>query len=240
MDLGTRTSGADLRGATVLVPLGALEQHGAHLPLRTDSAVARAVSDAVAGRLDDRPVLVAPVVEYGASGEHEDFPGTVSIGTEALVHLVVELVRSVRRWCGPVVLVTGHGGNAEALDRAVGQLRRESHDVAWTSCAEPGWDAHAGRAETSLLLALEPDTVRMDAAAAGPVEPVAALLPRLRAGGVAAVSPGGVLGDPVGATAEEGEDLLERLVDRVTRQVRSGLVDDAGRLLRPTSSEVPA
>lgn len=240
MDLGTRTSGADLRGATVLVPLGALEQHGAHLPLHTDSEVARAVCDTVAERLTDRQVLVAATVAYGASGEHEDFPGTVSIGTEALVHLVVELVRSARRWSGPVVLVTGHGGNAEALDRAVAQLRRESHDVAWTSCAEPGWDAHAARAETSLLLALDPGTVRMDAAAPGPVEPVSALLPRLRAGGVAAVSPGGVLGDPRGASAAEGEDLLEQLVDRVTRQVWAGLVDEAGRLLRPTTSGVPA
>ncbi len=240
MDLGTRTSSADLRGATVLVPLGAVEQHGAHLPLAADSVVARAVCDGVAARLADAPVLVAPTVEYGASGEHEGFPGTVSIGTEALIHLLVELVRSVRRWCGPVVLVTGHGGNAAALTQAVRQLRWEAHDVSWTSCAEPGWDAHAGRAETSLMLALDGSSVRMDAAVAGPVDPVAQLLPRLQAGGLAAVSSCGVLGDPTGASAAEGHEHLERLVERVTRQVRAAAVDEDGCLTRPQGSGVPA
>lgn len=233
MDLGPRTSADPLRGATVLVPLGAVEQHGGHLPLHTDSVVARAVCEGVAERLADVPALVAPTVEYGASGEHEDFPGTVSIGTDALVHLVVELVRSARRWCGAVVLVTGHGGNAQALVHAVRQLRWEGHDVSWTSCAEPGWDAHAGRAETSLLLALAAPSVHLDAAVAGPVEPVAALLPRLRAGGVAAVSPSGVLGDPRGASATEGRAHLDALVERVVRQVRAAAVDEDGCLARP-------
>jgi creatinine amidohydrolase len=238
VDLGTRTSGADLRGATVLVPLGAVEQHGAHLPLAADSVVARAVCDGVAARLTETPVLVAPTVEYGASGEHEGFPGTVSIGTEALIHLLVEHGRSVRRWCGPVVLVTGHGGNAVALTQAVRQLRWEGHEVSWTSCAEPGWDAHAGRAETSLLLALDGASVRMAEAVAGPVDAVATLLPRLRAGGVASVSPCGVLGDPAGASAAEGHAHLERLVERVARQVLAGAVDEDGCLTRPRASAV--
>ncbi|MGG5259584.1 mycofactocin biosynthesis peptidyl-dipeptidase MftE [Phycicoccus avicenniae] len=240
MDLGPRTSGAALRGATVLVPLGAVEQHGAHLPLHTDSLVARAVCDGVAERLADLPAVVAPTVEYGASGEHEGFPGTVSIGTDALLHLVVELVRSARRWCGPVVLVTGHGGNAQALVHAVRQLRWEGHDVSWTSCAEPGWDAHAGRAETSMVLALDPASVRTEAAAPGPTRPVGELLARLRAEGVAAVSPSGVLGDPRGASAAEGRAHLEQLVERVARQVRAAAVDEDGCLVRPQGSGVPA
>ncbi|WP_235950348.1 mycofactocin biosynthesis peptidyl-dipeptidase MftE [Phycicoccus flavus] len=230
-------SGDDLRGATVLVPLGAVEQHGPHLPLATDSAVARAVCDGVARLLGaDRPaVLVAPAVEYGASGEHEDFPGTVSIGTDALRHVVVELVRSARRWCGRVVLVTGHGGNAAAVSAATRQLRWEGHDVAWTSCAEPGWDAHAGRAETSLALALDPAAVDLDAAVAGADAPVADLMPRLRESGVAAVSPSGVLGDPGGASADEGSRHLDLLVARVARQVRDARADEYGRLVRPAA-----
>ena len=70
----------------LLVPVGSVEQHGPHLPLATDAMVANAVTRAAAERLDadGTPVLVAPSVNYGASGEHEGFPGTVSIGHEAL------------------------------------------------------------------------------------------------------------------------------------------------------------
>ncbi|MBR7743039.1 mycofactocin biosynthesis peptidyl-dipeptidase MftE [Phycicoccus sp. BSK3Z-2] len=225
----------------MLVPLGAVEQHGPHLPLDTDTTVAEAVCRGVAARLsaDGRPVLVAPPMPYGASGEHEGFPGTVSIGTEALRTVVVELVRSARRWCGPVVLVTGHGGNADAVSAAVRRLRYEGHDVAWTSCAEPGWDAHAGRAETSLLLTLRPEDVDTDAAVAGPDAPVGDLLPALRAGGVRAVSPSGVLGDPAGAGASEGREHLRRVVDRVHGQVTAGVADEYGRLERPVPAGAP-
>ena len=242
MDLGSSVAGAGLRGSTVLVPLGAVEQHGPHLPLRTDGLVARAVCDGVAATLagSDPSVVVAPLVEYGASGEHEDFPGTVSIGTEALAHLVVELVRSARRWCGRVVLVSGHGGNAEALATAAGRLRAEGHDVAWTTCAEAGWDAHAGHAETSLALALAPALVSADAMVAGPCGPVADLLPRLRSGGVAAVSASGVLGDPLGASAAQGRAHLDALVTRVAHQVRHAAAGPDGLLLRPAPGEVPA
>ncbi|WP_404349976.1 mycofactocin biosynthesis peptidyl-dipeptidase MftE [Phycicoccus jejuensis] len=243
MDLGTAATGEHLVGATVLVPLGACEQHGAHLGLATDSVVARAVCAQVALRLADRAeqrrVVVAPTLEYGASGEHEGFAGTVSIGTEALRFVLVELVRSVRRWCGPVVLVTGHGGNAEAVASATRRLRWEGHDVAWTSCAEPGWDAHAGRAETSLALAVAPGSVRPDRAVAGALDPLPELLPRLRAGGVAAVTPTGVLGDPRGASADEGRGHLAALAARVTAQVLAGDVDEHGRLVRPETAGVP-
>ena len=75
----------------------------------------------------------------------------------------------------------------------------------------PGGDAHAGRVETSLLLAIAPETVRMDLAAPGCTAPLATILPTLEAGGVVAVSPSGVLGDPTGASAAEGARLLDEL-----------------------------
>ena len=105
-----------------------------------------------------------------------------------------------------LILVNGHGGNREAIDRAVATLHAEGRDVlAWWPAAETGaFDAHAGRAETSMMLALRPDLVRVERAAAGETAPVAALMGRLRAGGVVAVSPNGVLGDPAGATASRG------------------------------------
>ncbi|QKE83879.1 mycofactocin biosynthesis peptidyl-dipeptidase MftE [Arthrobacter sp. NEB 688] len=243
MDLGTAASGEHLVGATLLVPLGACEQHGAHLALAADSLVAGAVCERVAVLLAERDpgrrVLVAPTLEYGASGEHEGFAGTVSIGTEALRLVLVELVRSARRWCGPVVLVTGHGGNAEAVAAATRRLRWEGHDVGWTSCAEPGWDAHAGRAETSLVLALAPDAVSPASAVPGATAPLPELLPRLRAGGVAAVTATGVLGDPRGASAAEGRSHLTRVAERVTAQVLAADVDEHGRLVRPAPAGVP-
>lgn len=190
------------------VPLGSCEQHGPHLPLHTDTLIAVALADRLAAARPD--VAVAPPVPYGASGEHESFPGTVSIGHDALAALVVELVRSADGFAG-VVLVNGHGGNHEGLARARRLLEAEGRDpLVWTPSV-PGGDAHAGRTETSLLLALAPEEVRLDRAEPGVTEPLATLLPRLRVSGVAAVSPNGVLGDPVGATADEGRALLDRL-----------------------------
>lgn len=157
---------------TVLVPLGSTEQHGPHLPLHTDTTIATAVARAVAARLR---FLVAPAVAYGASGEHQDFPGTMSIGTEALQVLLVELVRSLSRWAGQVVIVNGHGGNLRALAAAVARLRYEGHAVVWAPCTTPGTDAHAGHAETSLMLHLAPHLVDLARAAPGNLTPLADL-----------------------------------------------------------------
>lgn len=193
----------------LLVPLGATEQHGPHLPLSTDTDVAVAVCRRAAAA---RPgVLVAPALPYGSSGEHAGFPGTLSIGQAALEHVVVELVRSADTFAG-VVLASGHGGNAGPLARAVAVLHGEGRRVA--AWFPSGWvDAHAGRSETSLLLAVDAGAVRRERAGVGNRTPLADLLPALRAGGVAAVSPNGVLGDPTGASADEGDALLRQMVD---------------------------
>jgi mycofactocin precursor peptide peptidase len=212
----------------LVVPLGSVEQHGHHLPLSTDTAVAAAVARAAVDALDG--ALLAPAVPYGASGEHEGFPGTVSIGTEALTGLLVEYGRSACRWAGRLLVVNGHGGNHQALRTAVPLLRAESRDVAWFPCALPGSDAHAGRTETSLMLHVEPDGVRPDRAVAGVTTPIGDLLPRLRTEGVHGVSPTGVLGDPAGASAAEGADLLARLVDRLVAAAGEWRVDPIGRL----------
>ena len=212
----------------VVVPLGAVEQHGHHLPLGTDTAVACAVADAAAVSLDG--ALLAPALAYGASGEHEGFPGTISIGTEALTGLLVEYGRSAGRWAGRVLVVNGHGGNLDALRAAVPLLRSEGRDVAWFPCGVAGGDAHAGRTETSLMLHVEPDGVREDAAVAGETAPIRELLPRLRAEGVRGVSPTGVLGDPAGATRAEGAALLANLTARLVDAVGAWDVDGAGRL----------
>jgi mycofactocin system creatininase family protein len=219
----------DLPEAPLLVvPLGSVEQHGHHLPLATDTTVACAVAESAAGRLDG--ALLAPALAYGASGEHEGFPGTISLGTEALTGLLVEYGRSACRWAGRVLLVNGHGGNLDALVAAGSLLREESRDVAWFPCGVPGGDAHAGRTETSLMLHVEPEGVLGERAVAGETRPIEQLLHRLRIEGVRPVSPTGVLGDPAGASAEEGAGLLGALADRLVTAVAAWDVDPRGRL----------
>ena len=210
---------------TLLVPVGSTEQHGPHLPMDTDARVAAAVAARAAGT---GALLVAPPVAYGASGEHEGFPGTVSIGHDALRLLLVELGRSASRWAGRLVFVNGHGGNVPTLVDAVRLLRYEGRDAAWFACA-PGGDAHAGRTETSLVLALAPALVRGDPVAGNPA-PLRELLPAMRAGGVAAVSPNGVLGDPARASAEEGERLLASMTEALTAALTRWTPDASGRL----------
>ena len=114
--------------AVLVVPVGSTEQHGPHLPLSTDTEIAVAL----AGRLAElrsgatsAPVRwsVAPAVPYGSSGEHDGFPGTISIGQEAIELLIVELARSASATFTRIVFVSAHGGNAEPLRRAMGRLR---------------------------------------------------------------------------------------------------------------------
>ena len=110
----------------------------------------------------------------------------------------------------------------EPLRRAERRLRAESRDIlAW----EPHWDgdAHAGRTETSLQLAMDPARVRLDRAAPGDTRPIAELVPLLREQPVRSVSPNGVLGDPAGASAAEGAALLDALVADLDASVRAWL-----------------
>ena len=211
----------DERAATtLLVPLGSVEQHGPHLPLDTDSRIALALAHGIADRLGD--ALVAPVVAFGSSGEHAGFAGTLSIGTDTLRAVLLELARS-NDSCMHLVFVNGHGGNLEALSDADSILTAEGRSVLAVSASTPGGDAHAGRTETSLMLAIAPDTVRLDRAEPGATSPIDELLPVLRAGGVLAVSPNGVLGDPTGANAEEGHALLQSMISAQSDRIAAAL-----------------
>ncbi|WP_310781829.1 mycofactocin biosynthesis peptidyl-dipeptidase MftE [Mycobacterium sp. Z3061] len=201
---------------SMTIPLGATEQHGPHLPLDTDTRIATAVARAVGERLD---WLVAPAIAYGASGEHQSFDGTISIGTDALTTLLVEYGRSAACWAQRLVFVNGHGGNVSALKNAIGRLRAEGRDAAWCPCASAGGDAHAGHTETSVLLHISPDVVHTDRMLAGNDAPLRELLPSMRRGGVAAVSPIGVLGDPTTATAAAGSRIFTEMVDDCVRRI---------------------
>jgi creatinine amidohydrolase len=236
---GDVSAGRDLTGAVwpairadalVLVPIGSTEQHGPHLPLSTDTVIAQAVAERAVGALSPVSALVAPAIPYGASGEHADFPGTISIGHEALQAVIMETARSLALWAGRLVYVNGHGGNVATLDAAVSRLRAEGHDVAWAGCGVPGGDAHAGFTETSVMLHLAPELVRPSAGVTGETRPLAELMPDLVARGVRAVSPSGVLGDPAGASAEKGREIVAAMVAAVASRIDAGVVDSRGRL----------
>jgi mycofactocin precursor peptide peptidase len=199
--------------AMLVLPVGSLEQHGPHLPLDTDAFLATAVASGLHAL---RPSSgLAPTIPYGASGEHADFPGTLSAGADALRLLVIELVRHASLFWGGVLVVNGHGGNLRALQAATETCRYEGRRLDVVHLSTQGGDAHAGRTETSLLLHLAPERVRLEAMESGSLAPVGELMPALVRSGVRAVSPNGVLGDPTGATAAEGARVYEALVARV-------------------------
>ncbi|MEI7755924.1 MAG: mycofactocin biosynthesis peptidyl-dipeptidase MftE [bacterium] len=205
---------ANRESTILLLPLGSCEQHGPHLPLDTDTQIAQHLC-AQAALQDDR-LLIAPSLSITASGEHAGFPGTLSIGTDALTQVLIEIVRSAD-WCNGVVFVNGHGGNADAVAAAARTLNSEHRNVAaWWPRIEHG-DAHAGASETSIMLAINPELVNMAKAEAGSTTPISEISAQLRSGGVRAVSTNGVLGDPTTATSEHGHNLLSQLThDLVT------------------------
>jgi creatinine amidohydrolase len=195
----------------IAVPVGSCEQHGPHLPLDTDTRIAVALAEGLVSSFEPGDVLIGPTMAATSSGEHAGFPGTLSIGAALVEQMIVELVRSAD-WSAGVVLVNGHAGNARPVQRAVNKLLGEGRRVlAWWPHIRNG-DAHAGESETSMMLALAPSLVRMSRAEAGRLEPIVDLIDELRADGVRAVSPNGVLGDPRSATANHGKALLTRLI----------------------------
>ncbi len=198
----------------VVLPLGAWEQHGPHLPLDTDTLI----NDAVIARAisPDFPLsvnfLVAPTLSITASDEHQGFPGTLSMGTQALVDSVVSICRSAD-WALGVCIVNGHGGNADALKKIASALDHERipHSI-WSLPGYNGSDMHAGRTETSVMLHLDPslvDATRLESGANGnPPE----LIEAMRTGGVSSVASNGIIGDATTATSDHGREVLDLYV----------------------------
>lgn len=216
----------------LLVPVGAHEQHGPHLPLDTDTVIAVSLCERVASARAAgdamTSIVVAPAVAISASDEHAGFPGTLSLTTETTAEVLIHLARSAlanASTCIGVLFVNAHGGNADAVTRARSRWSDDSTraDV-WSLPAFPDGDAHAGRTETSLMLALRPDSVRRHDAVGGDLRPVTSTIGLMRTGGVRAVSDNGVLGDPSGASAEEGgrllADAVAALLDTIERLER--------------------
>jgi creatinine amidohydrolase len=228
------------RGAVVVVPVGALEQHGPHLPLETDARLCATVGERAAELAVERgtPTLVTPVIWTGFSPHHMDFAGSVTLSVPTFVGLVGDVARSL--WAHgfrKILLLNGHGGNAHLLRSAVQQMRFEHGVRAATASywdfvlpaiagwrqSGPGGIDHACEMETALMLAVAGESVKHDRVHDATWHPRSEFLsgdlavgaPVTVAWSFAELADDGVLGDPTPATEERGRELLGTVCDRV-------------------------
>jgi creatinine amidohydrolase len=225
-------SAAETARWIAVLPLAATEQHGPHLPLGVDSFIAEAYLARVRAKIPaDLPVTFLPVQWIGQSDEHVAFPGTLTLSGATVIRAWTEIGESVARaGVKKLVLVTSHGGNVSAMEMVARDLRvrlgmlvvtvgwhRFGYPDGTFGAEEKRHGIHAGDVETSLMLAAQPGTVRMDKAANATPETIAMArefkwLGAYRPAGFAWMTqdlhPSGALGDATLATAEKGEASL--------------------------------
>jgi creatinine amidohydrolase len=222
---------------TVVVAFGATEQHGPHLPLATDALLGDHLARLVAERLD---AFLAPTVRVGCSEHHLAFPGTLSISEETFHDLVGDLVRSLARGgFRTAVLIPTHGGNFAPLAAAIEKLgpvegievRAVTDLGALFAIVQVGAEdygvpvgeggLHAGEWETSMLMAIHPELVHPERGEPGYTGDLRAALGKLFTGGVDALAPNGVIGDPARASTEHGarywDEITALVLDAVGR-----------------------
>ncbi len=225
------------RDAIVLIPVGATEQHGPHLPVQVDARLATEVSLRAARRIvDTTPVVVTPTVWCGISEHHMDLGGTISLDFATMAAVVGCICRSVtRQGFQRLFIVNGHGGNTAALQVIAGELTVElgrtvgccTYWLLDDSAAAEILDRqrnvqHAGEAETSMMLALTPELIDADTLSQmhGPMVHNASGIEGVPKGAyrwrrISSRSPNGVIGDAGTATAEKGERLLDAYAARL-------------------------
>lgn len=227
--------------AVVVLPTGAIEHHGPHLPLGTDHVMAEAVANAAVGRAVERGVdaWVLPPLAYTKSDEHSWAPGTMWLTAESLMATLVDLGRSVAATrARRLVFLNGHGGNVALLNVAIRELRRRFGLQTFMmgfpvppgdgvdGPDELGYGIHGGHGETSLMLHLRPELVDLSLARRSVPEHLAAY-PRVGFHSTPVIfgwlsndfGPSGVIGDPTGANAEHGATLFEHAVEESARSL---------------------
>lgn len=220
-----------------LLPVGAIEQHGPHLPLDTDAFDAEYLAEEVAAACSNPQPLVLPLIPYGVSYHHEDFSGTLSVTNETLSRFVYEIgMSAARNGITKLIIINGHGGNASTLQFAAQMINRDAHiftcvDTGETSDAdidkivETPNDVHAGEIETSTSLALRPQLVEMSKAPKSIPEFSSRYLNFSSRRSVnwnartAKISSSGVLGDATKASAEKGKQFWKIMVQNLTEFV---------------------
>lgn len=226
------------RGTVVVLPAGAMEQHGPAMPLGTDTIRAEAVVAAVAERLPDT-VVIGPSLPVGVSPHHLAMPGTLTLRPATFATVVREYVDGlVATGWRRVLVVTGHGGNNATLGTVAQDLLRDHPDLefAWTPVTALAKEqvaamgvsevsGHSGEAETAQMLAIAPDLVHVDRLEPGStrltdLDPLARLARRsgqpTMAFGYDRLAHNGVLGDPRTATADQGAQILDAVITRIT------------------------
>ena len=229
----------DKEETIVLIPLGALEQHGNQAPLGTDDIIANAMTGYLKKALEaldpDFPMLIFPVMPIGLSTEHRNFCGSITLKPDTYYHMLYDIsVSLAHHGFKKLAFLVCHGGNAPIVQVLSRELRSEvgispfilssgafSHpDVKATVSEGNVWDFHGGEMETSMVMAVDPSLVKLETSKAG--IPMAfkdnkALMP-YGAVSIGWVSedwktedgtPIGIGGDPSGATAEKGRIILE-------------------------------
>jgi creatinine amidohydrolase len=226
----------DKENVVIVQPAGAIEQHGPHLPIIVDSAIAVAVLGKALAKLDSSvPAYSLPPLYYGKSNEHWHFPGTITLSAQTLLAVLTEMAESVyRSGFRKLVLMNAHGGQPQVMEIAARDLHQKYEDFlifplfTWRvphiakkllTPKELEYGIHAGDAETSLLLSILPEQVKMDRAVAEyphglPEDSLLSMEGKLPFAWVTReLTKSGVLGDATVATKEKGDRLLESVSD---------------------------
>ncbi len=224
--------------ALVILPVGAIEQHGAHLPVGVDAYIGEAACAELAARLPaDCPVWFGPSLPLGKSNEHLDYPGTVSLSAKTLRRLLLAQVEALHTLgFRQFALLNTHGGNSAVLVYTLreiqqrfgvraGMLRVPSSPE--LSTQEATWGFHAGEWETAVMLALTPTLVDMAKAIChypaslddpGDLRPESA--PAIFSWMTRDIAPAGVMGDATLATADKGQRWFSTAMDAMVQQIR--------------------
>ncbi|NPV10098.1 MAG: creatininase family protein [Anaerolineae bacterium] len=230
-----------------LLAVGAIEQHGPHLPTGTDTYLGYALTEGVARELGD--ALVAPVMRPGLSEHHTDFPGTLTLSQQTFMQVLMEYCLSLgRHGFRDIVLISSHGGNSDTMLAFLPRIAKALKDTCRVhmvvpnirelaggvtevyeeyGVTRPQAGVHAGFGETSMMLAVHPDLVDMDRAEAGRADEEFYHPDHIKHSqiesfvyGIRYQSPNGILGDARGSNAEAGRKLLDIRVRETAEEVR--------------------
>ena len=245
---------ADMAGTVAALPLAAIEQHGPHLPVGTDAFIGEGYLQRAIARLPvGWPVLFLPPQTIGASDEHAEYPGTLTLPFATLVDVLTAIGDGVARaGCRKLVFINSHGGNVPAIDAAALSLRARHAmlcvHASWRRLGYPDglfserervYGVHGGDAETSLTLAFRPDAVKMDRARdfASAGEATAAEFKRLRAAQqlgfawmASDLNSDGAVGEAASATAAKGEAAADHGADAFVELIGDVIAFDLARL----------